>query len=601
MHQPIILCGLGRVGWSVLDYLRAAGLSVVVMDQNCRPDDPRMAGVRLVRGDCRQKDTLEQAGLAGARAVLILTSDDLINISTTLMIRSLDPEVRVVVRLFNQNLMARLGQAVKNVVALSVSGLTAPVLALTALTGAGLGTFRLEDGLRQVAEITAADLPHLVGQTIAEASARHRLTVLAHLPAQGPERFLREVDAGARLMPGDRLGVLGKPEDLLPHLRWAGWLRRTGRIIARTFTEIDLPVKIATGVLLVVIVTGTLIYRFGMGLSVPRGLFRTISLLATGAEMHEAELPEEWQKVFASLMRLSGAVLIATYTAIITNYLLRARLGKALELRRIPDGGHVVVCGLGNIGYEVVAELLRRGEQAVIIERVAENRFVATARRQGAVVIVGDATVLESLRQANAGSARAVIAATDNQLANVEIALLVRELNPRQRVVVGVADPYLAQVLRDAANVRLALSTSSLAAPAFVAALFGERVSNLFLIAGRALAIVELTVKADDPTLNGQLVQALSADYQLVPLGLRAGDQKPKSPPLDQHLAAGDTLTAIMGLPDLARLLRRERESGARSQESGVRSQESGARSQESEGRNQESISPTDRFLAPDP
>ncbi len=41
MKRPIILCGLGRMGAHVLDYLRAADLPVVVVDAVCRPDDAR--------------------------------------------------------------------------------------------------------------------------------------------------------------------------------------------------------------------------------------------------------------------------------------------------------------------------------------------------------------------------------------------------------------------------------------------------------------------------------------------------------------------------------------------------------------------------------
>jgi Trk K+ transport system NAD-binding subunit len=294
-------------------------------------------------------------------------------------------------------------------------------------------------------------------------------------------------------------------------------------------------------------------------LSVPRGLFRTISLLATGADMHVEELAVGWQRVFASLMRLMGTALIATFTAIVTNYLLRARLGPALELRRIPDSGHIVVCGLGNIGYGIVEELRQRGEPVVVIERAADNRFIGPARQLGAAVIVGDATVLEVLRQAHAHSARALIAATDSELANMEIALLVRELNPKQRVVTGVADPHLAQVLREAANIRLAVSTSALAAPAFVATLFGDRVANVFLIAGRVLAAVELAVQADDSTLVGHEVGAFARAYGMVPVSLVTAAGAIQTPAADYRLSLGDSLTGILALPDLARLLRRER------------------------------------------
>src|SRR5438477_5806917 len=96
MKQPVILCGLGRVGWRVLEYLRAAGFPVVAIDTRCSPNDPRLDKVRLVRGDCRSQEVLAEAGLAEARGVLILTSDDLVNISAALMVRNLHPEVRVV-------------------------------------------------------------------------------------------------------------------------------------------------------------------------------------------------------------------------------------------------------------------------------------------------------------------------------------------------------------------------------------------------------------------------------------------------------------------------------------------------------------------------
>ena len=77
------------------------------------------------------------------------------------------------------------------------------------------------------------------------------------------------------------------------------------------------------------------------------------------------------------------------------------------------------------------------------------------------------------LRQAHAGTARAVVATTKDDMTNLEVALLVRELNPRQRVVLLLSEPQLAQMLREAANVRLAVSVPVLTAPAFLAGLYG--------------------------------------------------------------------------------------------------------------------------------
>src|SRR5436305_5590109 len=62
VSKPIILCGLGRVGWRVLEFLQAARIPVVAVDDRCEANDARLCGARLVRGDCRRRETLEQAG-----------------------------------------------------------------------------------------------------------------------------------------------------------------------------------------------------------------------------------------------------------------------------------------------------------------------------------------------------------------------------------------------------------------------------------------------------------------------------------------------------------------------------------------------------------
>jgi Trk K+ transport system NAD-binding subunit len=288
-------------------------------------------------------------------------------------------------------------------------------------------------------------------------------------------------------------------------------------------------------------------------------LYRTISLMATGSDMGGRDLPPGgWQKIYVSALRLLGAALIAAFTAILTNYLLRARLGGALEIHRIPDSGHIIVCGLGNVGFRVVQELHRQGERVVVIERTRDTAFIPTARRLGVAVIVGDATVAEVLRQAHTAQAKAVVAATSNELANLEIALLARDLNPHQRVVLRLTDPNLARTMREAANVRLAVSIPDLAAPAFLAALLGDRVRGVFLVAGRLLVVVELVVPADDAFLAGQSVRALAIDYGLVPVHLVGTDKAPRAQPLNARLGTGDCLTIVIALADLQRLLHRE-------------------------------------------
>ncbi|MDB5307790.1 MAG: kefC [Gemmataceae bacterium] len=563
--RPVVLCGLGRVGWRVLEWLRAAGQAVAVVDTDPPADDPRLAGLTVVKGDCRRQEVLERAGVKNARGVLIVTSDDLVNVSAALLVRRLNPDARVVVRMFNQNLLARLGAAVKNTVALSVSALTAPMLALTAATGEALGAFKLDAGPQQVSELVVAEGSDLAGRTVADVCGQYRLLPLALTTAAGKPTLLLDVAGDSRLSVGDRLVIAGAPHDLrllieggqgglLPGVLWAGAVRRWVRTIRRTLWEVDLSVKIATPILFVTLLASTLIFRFGLDTSWADGLYQTVTIVATGSELHGENRPE-WIKVFLSVLKLAGAALIAGFTAILTNYLIRARLGGALEVRRVPDGGHVVVCGLGNIGYRCVEELTAIGERVVAIDRMNDNPFNATCRRKGVPTFVGDATVAEVLRQARADSAKAVIAATPSELANLEIALLVREMNPGGRVIVRLSDPQFAEAVREAAAVRYAVSVPALAAPAFAAALFGDRVQTLIAAAGRTLVVVEFAVHEDDPCLNGTSLRAAVVDYRFLPVALNGHDP---STVAGQRLKTGDRLTAVAELPVLERLLRRE-------------------------------------------
>jgi Trk K+ transport system NAD-binding subunit len=217
------------------------------------------------------------------------------------------------------------------------------------------------------------------------------------------------------------------------------------------------------------------------------------------------------------------------------------------------------VCGLGNVGFRVVAELVREGERVVAIERARDNHFISTARRLGVAVIVGDATVMEVLGQAHAASAKAVVAATSNELVNLEVGLLVRQLDPSQRVVLRVSDPNLARTLREAAKIRLSLSISELAAPAFIAALIGDRVRSVFLIEGQLLAAIDLVVQPLDNFFENMSVRVLAIDYRLLPICLLDAANRSKENLQEACLQSGDRLTAIIGLKDLQRLLKREK------------------------------------------
>ena len=568
-QRPVMICGLGRIGWRVLETVRASGTPIIAIDDRTEPDDPALAGITYFKGDCRKTALLKQAGIDGVRGCIIVTSDDLVNVATALLVRRMNSECRIVVRMFNQNLIPRLGAAVSNTTALSVSALTAPLIAMTAVTGSALGAVRLDDVSEQITEIRIRSNSPLIGQRLSELNSRHHVIVVGHQPRWQGMALLQNVNSDNAMSVGDRIVVCGLPDDvepllvadrssLIPGVRWAGWFRRVGRTFRRTFADIDLSLKIGSLTLFLTLFLSTLLFRYGIGTTWINGIYETVTIIATGEGMHGEEQPG-WVKIFLSVMKIAGALLIAGFTAIFTEYLINAKLGGALEARKIPDGGHVVVCGLGNIGFRCVEELLRMGKQVVAIELNNDSPFASTVRRMNVPVIIGDVTVAEVLRQARADSARGVIAATSNELVNLEVGLLVREMNPEQRVVLRLIDDEFARAVRESANIKHAMGVPALAAPAFAAALYGDKVQTLISIAGKTLVIVDLIVQPNDPCLCDTSLSAAMIDYHFLPIAVSEQEPFPKQGiPKTYRIKEGDRLTVMIEPTHLEQLLRRE-------------------------------------------
>lgn len=141
---------------------------------------------------------------------------------------------------------------------------------------------------------------------------------------------------------------------------------------------------------------------------------------------------------------------------------------------------------------------------------------------------------------------------------NLEIAFLVSETHPKQRVVVRVGDNVLAETVRQAANVKLALSVAELAAPAFVAGLLGDRVQTMFLIGGRLLAVLEITLDAADKRFLGVPLRTVAENDRFVPVATIGSSSEVHEPDLDKALEVGQRLWLVAALPDLEGILKRE-------------------------------------------
>ena len=134
--EHVLVCGLGRVGFRVVRWLLDLGEDVVVIDlpddEDQLHDQVRAWGVPIVCADARRVDVLQQAGVERCSALMPITDDDLVNLSVATAARSICPDVRVVLRTFEDRLAANLQQGFDIYRAYSTSALAAPAFAAAA-------------------------------------------------------------------------------------------------------------------------------------------------------------------------------------------------------------------------------------------------------------------------------------------------------------------------------------------------------------------------------------------------------------------------------------------------------------------------------------
>jgi voltage-gated potassium channel Kch len=184
----VVLLGLGKIGTRVLTRLRELHIPVV-----CVESDPEARGlatarrlrVPVVLGDVTQEGVLEAAKIHRASALLALTSADTTNLEASLYARSVRPDLRVVLRLYDDDFATAVYRTLRaaHPSALtrsrSVSHLAAPAFAGAMMGRQILGAIPVERRVLLFAEIEVGGHPQLEGRTVGEAFRAGAWRVLA--------------------------------------------------------------------------------------------------------------------------------------------------------------------------------------------------------------------------------------------------------------------------------------------------------------------------------------------------------------------------------------------------------------------------------------
>ena len=254
--------------------------------------------------------------------------------------------------------------------------------------------------------------------------------------------------------------------------------------------------------------------------------------------------------VAAMLLMLSGTIITGLFIAFGASLLTRVHWVRMQGLRPVHRRGHIVVCGAGSIGGEVIELLLALGKHLVVVEVSPDTAIVEKAREQRFDLLTGDASRDATLDLCNLKAAHGLIALTNVDTLNLEIALGARARNPTMPIVLRIAEASFAQSIARLCEFETTYSAAALAAPAFVGLSRFPGSRGRVAFAGQEFAVGEVGIAEDGapPGPRDAVLLAVSrrGDFAIVDdfAELGPGDRALVIVPLAPFREGKDTLAA---------------------------------------------------------
>ncbi|HKI41804.1 MAG TPA: NAD-binding protein [Mycobacterium sp.] len=228
LRNHVVVVGLGSFGIRVVGDLTAAGYDVAVIerDENSRfLSSAAELDVPVIFGDATLRQTLESARVDHARAVAVLTQDDMVNIETGIVLREMlgprvmpevvRPDVPIVLRIFDRALGGSVAQRFGFEHVHSTVDLAVPWFIGAAMGLQVLGTFSVGQRSFMVGGMHVAADSELDGLRMFELSTHTR--VIAITREDAPVNLHPRRDAWLR--GGDTVYLVGPYRELLATLR----------------------------------------------------------------------------------------------------------------------------------------------------------------------------------------------------------------------------------------------------------------------------------------------------------------------------------------------------------------------------------------------
>ncbi len=201
-------------------------------------------------------------------------------------------------------------------------------------------------------------------------------------------------------------------------------------------------IKQAILAVILAITFGTICFHLIEGWSFLDSLYVTAQTVTTvGFGDVTPRLPQG--RLFATIFMLVGVgvvlyALTTTVQSIVQSELVAAFGQRRLSRKMSKLRNHFIICGAGRVGLHLIRDLTQAAELFIVIERDPEK--VAELTDKGVVVLVRDATLEGSLREAGVEHARGLAACLPDDADNVYVVLTARDLNPHVHIVARAAE-----------------------------------------------------------------------------------------------------------------------------------------------------------------
>jgi voltage-gated potassium channel len=324
--------------------------------------------------------------------------------------------------------------------------------------------------------------------------------------------------------------------------------------------------RLLAGALLLVIAVGTTGFHYIEGWPWFDGFYMVITTLTTIGYQETHPLSHAG-RVFNVAIILGGVSLVFLAIGSLTQALLEFELQNFFGRRRMERdigrlAGHYIICGAGRVGRSAARELARRPVPFVIIENTETKAQKYSAENW--LLIVGDATQEQILRDAQIERARGLVAATTTDATNLYIVLAARGLNPGLRIIARASEEKAEKHL-------LAAGADSVVSPYVFA---GQRIAHSLLRPhvvsfldtatthlGMDLEIGEVPISRQS-SFVGMTIESsrIRQDRGVIILAIKRAEGMRFNPSPDDRIEAGDYLIA-MGEPQQLRELEQTAES----------------------------------------